>query len=40
MTKEVKLETAAQQLVEDTSNPPFLYQMEPEQGRAEVDTGG
>lgn len=37
MTKEVKLETAAQQLVEDTSNPPFLYQMEPEQGRAEVD---
>lgn len=37
MSKEVRLETAAQQFVEDTAEPPYLYQLEPKEGRVEVD---
>lgn len=37
MTKKIILEPAAQQFVEDTANPPYLFHLEPEQGRATVD---
>jgi len=37
MAKQVKLEPEAQQFVEETANPPFLYQLGPEKGRKKVD---
>lgn len=37
MPNEVKLEPAAQKFVEDTSSPPFLYQLGPKHGRKKVD---
>ena len=35
--KNIALEPAAQEFVDATSNPPFLYQLTPEDGRAAVD---
>jgi len=35
--KNIALEPAAQEFVDATSNPPFLYQLTPEEGRAAVD---
>ncbi|MBY9080230.1 alpha/beta hydrolase [Paenibacillus sp. HN-1] len=37
MSKKVILEPAAQKFVEDTANPPYLYELGPEQGRQAVD---
>lgn len=34
----VSLEQAAQELVDATSQPPFLYQLPPEEGRKAVDS--
>lgn len=37
MTKKIILESAALQFTEATANPPYLFHLEPEQGRATVD---
>ncbi|MGZ0038956.1 alpha/beta hydrolase [Paenibacillus ottowii] len=37
MTKKIILEPAAQQFVEDTANPPYLFHLGPEKGRVTVD---
>ncbi|RED64779.1 alpha/beta hydrolase [Cohnella lupini] len=37
MTNEVRLESEAQKFVEDTANPPYLYELGPEKGRKTVD---
>lgn len=37
MPNEVKLESEAQKFVEETANPPFLYELAPEKGRKTVD---
>ncbi|WP_028552534.1 alpha/beta hydrolase [Paenibacillus sp. UNC451MF] len=37
MPNEVKLEPEAQKFVEDTANPPYLYELGPKNGRKKVD---
>lgn len=37
MNNKIILEPAAQKFVEDTANPPYLYELGPEQGRKAVD---
>jgi acetyl esterase len=35
--EKIKLEPAAQKFVEDTANPPYLFDLGPEKGRLAVD---